>query len=250
MDGTLLQNGVEEVSEEALKYIETLFDMGIIVVSASGRQYANQRRLYKHLAKRMPMICENGSITVYQEKIWKTKMMSLEEGRKIYDAFSQEEGDLLISGKDCCYVFDNNPRFEKLIRDILQNEMKVIHSFDEIKEPIGKFSIMTKDAQRLYEKYLPLWQDELQVAKSHPRWLDINSKEANKGNALRELMEELNITKDEVIAFGDNYNDIDMLRSVGFPIAMENGIDEVKEIAIARTRRVEDSLRSLIEGLR
>ena len=45
------------------------------------------------------------------------------------------------------------------------------------------------------------------------------------------LGEILGIKKDEIMAFGDGSNDMDMIRRVGFGVAMENGIDEIKEAA-------------------
>ena len=53
-----------------------------------------------------------------------------------------------------------------------------------------------------------------------------------KGIALLKLGEILGIKKDEIMAFGDGFGtDMDMIRRVGFGVAMENGIDEIKEAA-------------------
>jgi len=53
----------------------------------------------------------------------------------------------------------------------------------------------------------------------------------NKGTSLNQLIKLLNINKNEVIAFGDGGNDIQMLQMAGWPVAMANASDEVKSYA-------------------
>jgi len=50
----------------------------------------------------------------------------------------------------------------------------------------------------------------------------------NKGTSLNLLMKQLGISKDEVIAFGDGRNDIELLKNVGWPVVMENARDTLK----------------------
>lgn len=62
-------------------------------------------------------------------------------------------------------------------------------------------------------------------------WVDCANKGANKGSALRHFQEEYGITPDETLAFGDNLNDIEMLKRASHSFAVENARDEVKEAA-------------------
>ncbi|WP_291721967.1 HAD hydrolase family protein [Clostridium sp.] len=71
--------------------------------------------------------------------------------------------------------------------------------------------------------------------------LDIMAANVSKGGALKILSEKLNVDLRNFIAFGDNYNDIDMLKSVGMPIAMGNSVDDVKKIAKYITTSNNDS---------
>ena len=61
--------------------------------------------------------------------------------------------------------------------------------------------------------------------------LEINSSTVDKGKSLLKLGELLGVSKDQIMAMGDGGNDLSMLRAVGHPVAMENAIPEVKEIA-------------------
>ena len=56
-------------------------------------------------------------------------------------------------------------------------------------------------------------------------------KGVDKGSAVRRLCEHFGIDENETMAFGDYTNDLDMLKAVRYPVAMENAVDEVKAIA-------------------
>lgn len=55
--------------------------------------------------------------------------------------------------------------------------------------------------------------------------------DSNKGNAVKKLLEILNIKKEETIAIGDDINDLSMFEQVGYKVAVDNAIDIVKENA-------------------
>ena len=61
--------------------------------------------------------------------------------------------------------------------------------------------------------------------------VEINDKNAHKGNAIRQLAQHLGLEMSQVLAFGDGSNDITMLQEAGIGVCMENGLDSVKAIA-------------------
>lgn len=69
LDGTLLLNGAQKVSQELIPLIKRLNDNGIIFCAASGRQYPNLKRLFGDVADDMMYICENGSVIIYKDKL-------------------------------------------------------------------------------------------------------------------------------------------------------------------------------------
>ena len=75
----------------------------------------------------------------------------------------------------------------------------------------------------------------LQVFLVKPTWLEIIPQGVSKGRALRHLMETLDLTPDEVLAFGDGENDIDMLTSVTYGYAMKNAFPSVQKAACGLT---------------
>jgi len=81
-----------------------------------------------------------------------------------------------------------------------------------------------EEARRISE-YIP---DYAYTQLSENRIAMIMNKKATKLNAIRMVAEKYGISMDEVVAFGDDYNDIDMLKGCGRGIAVANALDEVK----------------------
>ena len=75
------------------------------------------------------------------------------------------------------------------------------------------------------------YQDQLNIYKSQPRYLEVMHQQASKTNAIKLLMAKYGIKQDEIIAIGDNYNDKNMIEFAGIGVAMGNAPDEIKKVA-------------------
>lgn len=79
-----------------------------------------------------------------------------------------------------------------------------------------------------------LFGDEWYVTASIQKtrsWLEVLNPKAKKVNALLSIMRRKGIDVDEAIYFGDNYNDVDCLKAVKYPIVVSNGLPDVKKLA-------------------
>lgn len=72
---------------------------------------------------------------------------------------------------------------------------------------------------------------DMYVVQTEPFFIEMMNKQASKGKTLGELATQLNLTKDNVMAIGDQGNDLTMVDYAGFGVAMGNAIDEVKAAA-------------------
>ena len=108
LDGTLLHNYQQTVPKEIYDTIKALHEKGIIFTAASGRQYANIRRLFAPLGFDIPYIAENGSMCVYKEEILATGLTPSKTIRHILDALMEyrkiyHTGHCILSVKDTYY---------------------------------------------------------------------------------------------------------------------------------------------------
>lgn len=120
------------------------------------------------------------------------------------------------------------------VQPTIKNLKKVIIDWKGRK--IGPHKIMCmgeKGEIQLLENYLKIhFSDELNIYRSKDTYLEIASKRISKLSALEFLInQQYEFSLKEVIAFGDNYNDIEMLEGVGYGVAVDNAREEVKKIA-------------------
>ena len=111
-----------------------------------------------------------------------------------------------------------------------------VHFGDDLKEEVVKHKILKiiaiddYDMDKLKKVKEDLDQiEDIEITSSWFNNVEIMHKGVNKGEALKALINYLGIDKDEVIAFGDNYNDLPMLELAGIGVVMGNANDEVKE---------------------
>ncbi len=249
MDGTLLQNGSMQVSDRAIHLIQQLTKKGYLFVAASGRQYPNLQRQFKEAAKDMAFICENGAVVFYQEKLLvKIPMEHNLTMQLCHDIYNRAGCEVLISGIKTSYLKPKQHSFLNRMQHIVKNNVQVIENFVDIKEPIVKVSVFEEEGiiEHSADYFIKTWEDKLKCTISGFSWLDFVNLNVNKGSSLLSLMEFLHIPQQNTYAFGDNYNDIEMLQTVEYGYIMENAVDELKQQFPLKTILVEDELEKLL----
>lgn len=109
---------------------------------------------------------------------------------------------------------------------------------------LGDGDYLAKIEKEVYEKL----HDRMDVYRSEPFFLEILPKGINKATGLAKLLDTLGATRDELIAFGDGYNDISMIEYAGLGVAMGNAFDKVKESAdIIAPDNDEDGIADVLE---
>lgn len=111
---------------------------------------------------------------------------------------------------------------------------EVIVDMTTVREPIVKATLYAPPDQiSSIMKYLPdhLSHIPVQCFQSGPTFIDIMHQETSKGNALQYLSDYLNIPVQGIMAIGNYYNDLDMIRYAGIGVAMENAPEEIRKAA-------------------
>ena len=99
------------------------------------------------------------------------------------------------------------------------------------------------------EHFFSRWKGQASIAVSGELYLDFMESSVSKGKAMRQLQEYFGLSRDECMAFGDNYNDIDMLNSVTYSYVMETAADDIKKHGKYVTDWVEGSLRENFKSI-
>lgn len=83
----------------------------------------------------------------------------------------------------------------------------------------------------LEEKMKTIFGDALSISRSAPFFLEIMAPGVGKDHSLARLLAQLDLSREQLIAFGDGFNDLTMLRFAGMGVAMANAAEEVKAVA-------------------
>lgn len=111
--------------------------------------------------------------------------------------------------------------------------IKVDSFIEAVKQPAVK-ALMVEDPTKLVKVEKTLKEElegKLTVLRSKPFFLEFTELGVTKGTSLNQLIDRLGITREEVIAVGDSYNDLSMIEFAGLGVAMGNAPDDIKEIA-------------------
>ncbi|WP_325200465.1 HAD family hydrolase [Oscillibacter sp.] len=248
IDGTLLQSGATEIPPEIFAHIHRLEKEGILFCPASGRQYTSLRRLFAPVADKVPFLCENGAV-VYGPGSPGPILSKTVMDRRLAEELCGEilalpETEVLISGADVSYLCPKTPDLEDQIRWFLGNRTAVLPAPADVPEDVVKVSAYCpKGVEAAKAALFPKWERHFRCAVAGEVWLDFTL--ADKGLGVRRLCGALGVSMEEVMAFGDNYNDVSMLEQVGRPYLMETAAPELRARFSTRCRTVAEVLETL-----
>lgn len=249
-DGTLLTSD-HKISPRTLAAIQRITRNGIPFVPISARSplgilpYAKQIEHYNVIvAFSGALILDRQFNALYSVNI------SAEDIQKINRVLSEYPtlGVNYYTHNDCVARDVNNKwvAFEKSVTKIQ------IDPYDEnMRYSPHKIQIIGEEDEIIdVENRLKTEFPYLSICRSHPNFLEVMEKSATKGNAVRFLESYFNVKEEEAIAFGDNFNDLDMLENVGLGVAMGNAPEEIKQAAnrVTATNN-EDGLALILEEI-
>lgn len=260
LDGTL-KNSNNEITEKTKKALIQAQELGIKVVLASGRPTPGLR----HEAKELDLEKYEGYILSFngarvvdvktKETIYE-QTLTIEEAKKAYDRAKEYNLACMTYEDDMIVTEDIDDEYvcvEARINDI---KKKKVSFKDNLKDPIHKVLLTGQPdyVASIVDEFKQPFGDRLSIYRSAPYFIEIMAQGIDKAASLDRLANSLGIKQEEVIAFGDGYNDLSMIEYAGLGVAMANAVDGVKERAnIVTLSNDEDgiayTLSQIIEGV-
>lgn len=247
LDGTLLLNGAQSVEDSMFETIGRLLDRGILFAPASGRQMTSLKRLFAPVAEELVYISENGALVSYKGKtIAKTPMKRKLALEIIEDVLAQDYCEVLVSGEKTSYIKPKTKEYHDRMTKVVNYHTTLVSDFSEIQEDILKVAVCDLSGiEHSKEHFFKRWGNEAAAVVSGSLYLDFMDLKVSKGNAMKQIQQSMNILPEECMAFGDNYNDIPMLDSVGHAYVMEKAVDDIKKHSQFITANVEYTLKDV-----
>lgn len=236
MDGTLL-NGEHELSKRAIASLKKIANAGLIVLLATGRMTSAVTKHLEKLGTPGLVVSHNGALVkdVKTGKIYHHETVSANVVAKILEML---HGATVVhfNYDDRIYLTVANPHSDRYSQE-LQVTLTYIDSLKQLEgNPttvllIDSFEVLQQmliavSAQfpGQFDYVLAPWYGDV--------WrLQFLAANTSKGKGVLQVAKRLGVKPEEIISFGDNYNDMEMIQSTGLGIAMGNAVPELKQAA-------------------
>ena len=251
IDGTLL-NSQHKITAKVKAAVQKAAKRGLCPVLVSARMPQGMRFLMEELSLNTPMICYSGALLLDDAGTYAQKTLAAASVETIWTAAKKQQIHVSLYKNDRWYI--------EALDDWAREESRITHITPQIadyRQLLGHWQaagdgpnkiLCLAEADKLQNFMSQLHLADVTVYRSKPTYLEIGHGEASKTAAIRLLAEKLHIAREEILAIGDNYNDIDMLEYAGLGIAMGNAPPEVKARANATTATNDaDGVASAIE---
>ena len=241
MDYTLL-NKEKKVSDRNREALRRAMEKGVHMVVATGRIYTSARIYAKLLGLDTPIIASNGALIKDASKTIFRDILSQDTVREMLRLCHKY-------GVYCHFFTENTIYSEKLINVSLrytewnkymgeedQVKIRIVDDGEEIieaaKSEVLKAVVFDDDDEKIQKLRDGIMETGIvSVSQSMKHNLEVMNKGVTKGNAVRILAQMYGINREEIIAIGDNENDISMIEYAGLGIAMGNAEEILKRAA-------------------
>ncbi len=253
LDGTLLSKD-STISEENVKAIHKAQQQGHVITIATGRSLHDTKRILQNAGLECPMVTGNGAVVFDEGNVLKnlvipaivlTEMQELLEKNHFYFEIYTNKGVFILQeGRDLLYkdIEGNQLKLTDFSLEQITTEIEIQYNqygLQYVKDyknmefadlEVYKFFVLTFDTNKMVKLQSKLvGREDISITTSGKAKLEIGHPETSKGNALLFFADYLGISIKEMVAIGDNLNDLSMFEIAGTSIAMENAEEAVKK---------------------
>ncbi|WEK55439.1 MAG: Cof-type HAD-IIB family hydrolase [Candidatus Cohnella colombiensis] len=232
VDGTLI-NDQHEVTPRVRDAVRAAAAQGVEIVLCTGRGSTSALPVLAELGLEGTMITHNGASIVDSA----TKAILAET--EIPAALARRYVDF---AKARGIHYDMNTAFELYVETMEDHVALMYESMfalpiarseaEGFPEGMVKMSLFAdKESLDQLEEAWGDWQHDLQTVRSGDYFIDVQHPNASKGAALEQLATLRGISRDQILAIGNYYNDVGMLTFAGWGVAMDNSPEDVKALA-------------------
>ncbi|MDR2465513.1 MAG: Cof-type HAD-IIB family hydrolase, partial [Streptococcaceae bacterium] len=236
------------ITPRTTKTLNELKNRGHLVVIATGRPYRLALPFYEQLGLNTPMVNFNGGLVTFPNKKWKSEHQA-EINKDIVLEIVKKKSDYQLSfvsaeNKEKFFV-DNFKHFEPTFFGATTFQKENLLTEENLTIQPSSILVKVNDIEKKLSVTDNLRNDFGEFLEVNP-WggpepiLELLPKGVHKSSGIERIKKEYDINRKDVIAVGDEYNDIEMLKSAGLGVAMKNASDEVKKYANQVTSRTND----------
>lgn len=253
IDGTLVDSE-KHISSFNRKVIKTFQDGGGAFTLATGRIEKSAIPYCREMNIQVPVILYNGARIVHpiSGEVLLDRHLHEDDISRALILRESYPLDYILYSEGEAYVYNRSSNIRKFEKGD-GYECRILRFPDELAgKKITKILMIGDNS--FFDAFRTAFRQEREeyaaLVQSESNYLEILPAGVNKGTALEELEKILGVSKKEVICFGDNNNDMEMIRRAGIGVAMDNASDEVKAVAnLIAPDHNHDGVGRVLEGI-
>ncbi|WP_031516695.1 Cof-type HAD-IIB family hydrolase [Desulfofalx alkaliphila] len=234
MDDTLLTSDLR-LSQFSLETVRRVREKGIHITLATGRMFSSVKPYAKQLGINLPLITYQGALVknALSGEVLLHRPVPLELAQGVIAALNKYGYHINLYVDDQLYVEEITPEARRYA-EICGIEAKAVGDLRQFlqKAPTKILAVAPEEKiDLLMNEIAPQYGNLLHITKSKPFYLEFSHPQATKGEALAMLADLYGVKREEVMAVGDGYNDVEMLKYAGTAVVVGNARDEIKALA-------------------
>lgn len=247
VDGTLLRAGEQVLPKETAEVIRALKEKGVLFVAASGRPYADLKHLFGDVSDEIGFIASDGAFISYRSEVIGRFPIDRETGFSIMqEIYMGTEAEVALYGSYMAYMLPKSESFASYFRETVHNHVESVSCMKRVPEEYLKVGLYhPEDVQKYAGVVASYWDSKLHRVYTSKNWVEYTAAGVHKGAGLDKFLVTFSIAPQEVLAFGDNRNDKEMLALAGCSYAMSSAGEEIKALCGYETENPVNTIRTL-----
>lgn len=229
MDGTLLRSD-NTLSQRSIRAVKALEERGITPILATGRSFEALKPYSDALAVTAPLVCYNGAAVLDPRtgKAVFAHYLAEKSAREVI-SIARKFGIHIHAFHETELVYEKSREESDFYERHTGLKGRVVDfdTMDELRFFKAMFVGEHEKLEKLAHEVRMVCGDDVYGVFSLPYFFEMMSPKAGKRNGLEEAAGQVGASWNEVIAFGDGHNDLDMLKWAGIGVAMENAAEDV-----------------------
>jgi len=237
IDGTILdkEHGIPELTPRVQKAMKNLQSQGHYIFIATGRPYAFMQKDILNFGFD-GFVMSNGALIMLGGEVIFQSSLDMREVKKICDFAESEKIEYMLESYPNTYCPKGFDACEAFFKKIGVDYSGFIREFDFEKISVSKIECVSarRDFEQLNDAYKKIlstpgftgWADPF-----HFKSLEVYSDKISKATGILKVLEHLKVDVKNSYAFGDGYNDVEMIKTVGTGFVMATAKDDVKKFA-------------------
>lgn len=240
VDGTLLPHGDKAICDDVFKAINRATSSGVHICIASGRSYTDLKKLFAPVINDVTFICNDGSLMIKQNNVLFSSPLNKSQVACMSKTYKNDYEALVVYSKDCTCCISDTEEFG-FAKKITQED---IASFPDDIFKVAFYKLSQKGKIKLDN--LGVKSGILNKIYEDNLWTEYITARTDKGTAAKVLQNTYGVSPSETAAFGDNLNDLNMLRCAQLTYAPENANPEVIRMCKFKTNSINNEILNII----